>query len=335
MNEIDFDPAPAPLLPPGFRIRRPTQSDAKAVAELMALVDLEELGKAETTLEDVLTDWQASGFDLQTDAWLVLAPDTDDGGNERVVGYEEVYNRSCHAHLDGDGYVHPQYRGLGIGTVLLRLAEARARQHIPLAAPEAKVRLLNGLDAKDRAGRRLHENEGYQAVRYFYRMQIEMDKAPPAAEWPPGILLRPFQPAMHTRPVYDALEEAFRDHWGYTPGNFGDWVKKRTEYEGFDPTLWAVAWDGDRIAGASLARMRWGAGWISQLAVRRPWRRLGLGLALLQHTFGQFYRREARQVALGVDAENPTGATRLYEKAGMRVLHEFVAYEKALRPGRD
>jgi mycothiol synthase len=36
-----------------------------------------------------------------------------------------------------------------------------------------------------------------------------------------------------------------------------------------------------------------------------------------------------------VDASSLTGATRLYEKAGMRVLRQFDNYEKELRPGRD
>ena len=74
---------------------------------------------------------------------------------------------------------------------------------------------------------------------------------------------------------------------------------------------------------------------MSSLGVRRPWRKRGLGLALLQHSFGEFYRRGIRVINLGVDAGSPTGATRLYKKAGMRVAAEYVAYEKELRPGRE
>jgi len=69
--------------------------------------------------------------------------------------------------------------------------------------------------------------------------------------------------------------------------------------------------------------------------VRRPWRRKGLGLALLLHSFGEFYRRGRRRVGLGVDAQSLTGATRLYEKAGMRVARVYNTYEKELRPGVD
>jgi ribosomal protein S18 acetylase RimI-like enzyme len=96
-----------------------------------------------------------------------------------------------------------------------------------------------------------------------------------------------------------------------------------------------IAWDGDQIAGFSLNRYRMGSGWIGTLGVRRPWRKRGLGEALLLHSFGEFYRRGTKTVGLGVDAQNPTGATRLYQKAGMYPASEFVIYEKELRPGRE
>ena len=72
-------------------------------------------------------------------------------------------------------------------------------------------------------------------------------------------------------------------------------------------------------------------GWIASVGVRQPWRRQGLGLALIHHAFGEFWRRGERKVGLGVDAENPTGATRLYERAGMHVAFDAVVYEKRLQ----
>jgi ribosomal protein S18 acetylase RimI-like enzyme len=74
---------------------------------------------------------------------------------------------------------------------------------------------------------------------------------------------------------------------------------------------------------------------VNALGVRRPWRKHGLGLALLTHSFGEFFRRGEQIVGLGVDAENQTGATRLYQRAGMQVASEYVVYLKELRPGRD
>jgi ribosomal protein S18 acetylase RimI-like enzyme len=69
------------------------------------------------------------------------------------------------------------------------------------------------------------------------------------------------------------------------------------------------------------------------LGVRRGWRRRGIGLALLGAAFTEFHRRGIPRAELGVDSENPTGATRLYERAGMHVAHAWETWEKELRPG--
>lgn len=78
-----------------------------------------------------------------------------------------------------------------------------------------------------------------------------------------------------------------------------------------------------------------GIGYVGTLGVRRARRKRGLGEALLLHSFNEFYKRGTRTIGLGVDAENPTGATRLYKKVGMHVASEYVIYEKELRPGRE
>ncbi len=78
-----------------------------------------------------------------------------------------------------------------------------------------------------------------------------------------------------------------------------------------------------------------GKGWVSPLSVRSPWRRRGIGLALLHQTFSEFYRRGTPKVALYVDSQNLSGATRLYERAGMHVVQLHHQYEKELRPGTE
>jgi ribosomal protein S18 acetylase RimI-like enzyme len=132
--------------------------------------------------------------------------------------------------------------------------------------------------------------------------------------------------------VFEAHEEAFSDHWGHTRGTYEEWLHRFSER---DLSLWFIAWDGDQVAGYSLCRFRMGIGWVGTLGVRRPWRKRGLGEALLLHSFAEFHRRGMQTIGLGVDAANPTGATRLYQKAGMKVAAEYVIYEKELRPGRD
>ncbi len=108
---------------------------------------------------------------------------------------------------------------------------------------------------------------------------------------------------------------------------------ERFDNPNFDPTLWMIAWDGYEVAGFSQNRFRKGIGWIGTIAVRRPWRKKGLGIALLRHTFGEFYKRGTTTIGLGVDSANLIGATRLYQRVGMYMAGEFAMYEKELRDG--
>ncbi|HET8846927.1 MAG TPA: GNAT family N-acetyltransferase, partial [Ktedonobacteraceae bacterium] len=120
------------------------------------------------------------------------------------------------------------------------------------------------------------------------------------------------------------------------PGIYENWYRRQiTDNETFDPTLWFIAVEGDTVAGFALCGHYLQDSIVSDLGVRRPWRRKGLGLALLHHAFGELYRRGISKVVLGVDSENLTGATRLYERAGMRIELQYDTYEKALRAGID
>lgn len=323
-------PETDPGLPSNLRLRAARWADLEPVAQLILDVCTND-GDAAVAVppEELRAEWEIPGFTLETDAWVVT---TSDG---RVVGYEEFVNRYAHASLQGDGYVHPDFMGMGIGTAMLRTLEERAHREMALAEPEQRVFIRNAMSIGDTVSRAMHETEGYRPIRFFWRMEISLDKAPPVPIWPEGIELRPFDVDAHTYLVYRAHEEAFHDHWGHTPRSFEEWKHRVIEGDDFDPSLYFIAWDGDQIAGYALDRYRNDIGWVGTLGVRRPWRKRGLGLALLYHSFGEFYRRGTTVISLGVDAANPTGATRLYQKAGMHVAAEYVNYEKELRPGKE
>jgi mycothiol synthase len=317
-------------LPPKFTLRPVAWTDLEAVAQLTVEVCTAEGDPSmATTPADLLHWWKAPGFILEKDAWVVTAPDG------RVVGYEEFFNRHVHVSLNGDGYVHPDFKGLGIGTTLLRCLDERAQAEISQVEPDLRVFIRNGMAIDDKTAREMHEAEGYRSIRFSWRMEITLETAPQPACWPSGVELRPYDFDQHDRHVYLAHEEAFRDHWGHTPHPYEFWQGRMHGQEDFDPTLWFIAWDGDEVAGYSLCRFRNGIGWVNTLGVRRAWRKQGLGMALLQHSFGEFYKRGEKVIGLGVDASNPTGATRLYERAGMHVASEFVIYEKEYRAGRE
>ncbi len=315
-------------LAPGFSLRPALLSDLEAVCSLMREVcTFEGDATLANSVDDMRREWQTPGFSLETDAWVV----TDADG--RIVGYNEMMDHHAHSSLNGDLYLNPALRDKGIGQTLLRVVEARARLEIPKAAEGARVYLRNMTGRKDAQACLLHEDEGYAAIRYTWRMGISLADPPQAPLWPAGVELRLFVQGIQNRIVFEAADESFRDHWGHTPADFETWQLQKLGAQDFDPSLWHIAWAGDEVAGVSLCRYRQGIGWVGSLGVRRPWRRKGLGLALLQHSFAEFYRRGTLEIGLGVDASSLTGATRLYEKAGMHVVNEYVLYEKELRAG--
>jgi mycothiol synthase len=322
-------------LPTNILIRRPTVEDAQAVADLIVFLDLQDMGESDVTQEVILDDWKRSQFELEKDAWVAVVNAENSEASASIIGYEEVRNRDAHVYFMADGYVHSQYRGLGIGTALLQRVEGRVQEQMHLAPPDRDVYVRAGVSGVDLPGRQLLEGTGYAPRRYFWRMRIEMDQPPEPEPLPSGFSLRNFIPGKDERRVFDAFREAFRDHWGYAEWIYEDWAQRHFD-DGFDPALWFLAFQGDELAGGALCKFHPDVlsntqdGWVSQLAVRRPWRRIGLGYALLKLAFGEFYRRGVRRVALGVDASNPTGATHLYEKAGMHVAHGFIVYEKML-----
>jgi mycothiol synthase len=316
-------------LPPGFTLRPAAWSDLDGVAELIrAVCEADGDPDDAVPVSEIKSDWEAN-LNIDTDVWVV----TDPSG--KVVGHEEFYSRPGHASLHGDGYVHPQFKDLGIGTALLQALDERTRIEMTKAEPDLRVFLRNFMTVGDEKGRALHEHEGFKVVRFNWSMRINLAGPPPPPQFPDGIEMRPFVEAEHLLPVYEAIEEAFADHWGHVKTPFDKWKQRSMTPDRYYPDLWFVAWAGDQIAGVSICRYRSGLGWVWLLGVRRPWRKQGLGMALLLHSFGEFYRRGQKVVGLGVDASNPTGATRLYERAGMHVETEYVCYEKEYRAGRE
>jgi ribosomal protein S18 acetylase RimI-like enzyme len=131
--------------------------------------------------------------------------------------------------------------------------------------------------------------------------------------------------------------EAFADHWGEGTETYEDFRHHHFDASDYDAGLWFVAWDGDELAGyvgaQEKSREDPTRGYIALLGVRRPYRRRGLGEALLLHAFGAIHARGRQGADLHVDADSLTGATGLYAKVGMTAHPRFATWEKELRPG--
>jgi mycothiol synthase len=320
-------------LAPGYSYRPPTEDDIPGIIALINAFDTYFVGHSDDySPDDISEDW--SHLNPQTDAWVFFVPDG------RMAGYGTETNMD-YGKLQIDGYTHPEHRGKGIGSAIIALGEARAATQVEQQPEGARVMLYDSVLVEDTAAHALLEARGFGLVRTHWRMGIELDAPPHAPAWPAGITMRTFTSGSDERAVFDTIEESFQDHWGHTPRNYDEWLHRHVTRPDFDPSLWFLALagadstDGAEIAGVSTCRMRPSGGWVGTLAVRRPWRRHGLGLALLYQSFGEFYRRGVTSVGLGVDAQSLTGATRLYERAGMHPTMRIATFARELRPGVD
>jgi mycothiol synthase len=326
-------------LPEGFSTRGARMEDLEPALNVFNAWSRSIIGEDEITDANAIREeWKSPGFDPATNIRLVFAP------NGEMAGYIEVWTTSKPlVHPWIWGRVHPRYDGLGIGTWMLRWAEEFAWQASADTPKDLRFAPRVGTFSQAEKSRKLFEDLGYRQIRSSYNMRIEMEAPAPEPVWAEGICLRTFDPATDAEAAYWAVTESFRDHFGHVEEPFEEGFKRfrhfQLEYDGFDPTLLFLAMDGDQIAGINICRPRGfddpDMGWVSILGVRRPWRKRGIGLALLRHSFNEFYRRGKRKVGLGVDAQNLTGALRLYENAGMHVHKSHDLYEKELRPGTE
>lgn len=307
-------------LPNNFTVRAPTPDDAQTVTDMLVVRDIDEFGKPETTVQDVLSAWRRKNFDPATDAWMVFAPDAT------LVAYADVWRSRGLVYLNNNSGVHPDYKNRGLADWILERAEAWAREHVT----DERIILRHVVNADNAAVVERMTRWGYQPVRNAWVMQRMLDKAPPLPHVPDGIVVRPFQRGRDERAVWACIQETFRDLWQHKDSPYDEWAGFVLQNASWSPELSYLAFERDELAGATITMNDDLGGWVQQVGVRRPWRGRGIGLALLHTVFGELYKLAVPHVGLEVDAQNPSGALRLYERAGMHVQERFTEFRKEL-----
>lgn len=333
-------------LPAGFTGRpADPERDAEAVAGLINGISQAVYGIDEASVTRIVESWRFPGFDPAretllahgTDGRLAAAAESWDVEEPHVAPWVDLRVR---VDLLPPDRVDPESDGARLADALLAWGEMQARGAVARAPEDARVAVHGEAESVHLGMRAALESRGWEVERRSWQMEIELDdEPPPPPEWPAGITVRSARRDVDEPTIHAAEQEFFADHYGHLVLPYPEWFHLSTRLLPYQPELWFLAMDGEQVAGMALCLPdRHGnpqLGWVRSLAVGRSWRRRGLGLALLRHAFRELHARGRRRVGLGVDAQSLTGATRLYERAGMRVVREHLEYEKLLRPGRE
>jgi mycothiol synthase len=319
-----------------FTARPAALEDLPAVLALLHLNSQQLIGEADDDADEIRAAWTAPTFEIDHDTRVVF----DTSG--ALVGYAIVeLDRPMVPILDV--YVHPERweEDADLADWLMTWAIDRARAGIARSPEGMRVAVSAWTNADEAAYIAVLERHGMTAYRYGLQMRIALEDAPLPPEPIAGITIRPADEGDDWRAVLDAVIDAWRDHRGFIDQDFEEryaTFRHRWE-EQYVPGAWLLALEGERIVGFSLCTPVHAEnpllGAVHTLGVRREARRRGIALALLRASFAALYALGNRGVTLWVDADSLTGATRVYERAGMSVFTRSVGYELELRSGYD
>ena len=298
-----------------MRLRPYREDDFDPLLELFNRHQLAAFGEADATAEDLRT-WLTTPYVTVADDIRVLE---EDG---RLIGYADVDpTRDEPPRWWCDVKVDPEADADEVVPVLVGWIDERAADGggtIRVWTSDTDNRVTGAFGAL-----------GFEPARHSFRMEIDLGETREPV-WPGGVNVRAVRDDEHRR-IYEAVQEVWRDTNDPIDETFDEWAHWTVRHDSFDPALWFLAEADGALAGFSLCRQDPtdpNAGYVASLGVRRAWRRQGLGEALLLHSFRAFRERGWTRGTLGVDASSKTGATRLYERAGMRVYRDTVFMER-------
>jgi mycothiol synthase len=289
------------------------------------------------TMEDRARDFADPESNPATDSLAVFTP------AGQLVGYGWIFTPP-HGESESlsflEGVVHPEFRKRGLGAAILTWLVQRGSE-LQNAIPGPQTRRLR-LAAPDflTDDLKLFARHGFEPARYFYRMRRDLHAAPiPEIRLPENLRLQAWNSSLNMA-AFQAVDQAFEDHWGHIPMDEEHWRLWVLDHEYFHPELSFMVTEGAELAGVSVNKVRAAEnkavgikeGWIQTLAVRRAWRRQGIASALLSASMQAFKAAGYDFAGLTVDTDNLTGALRIYERLGFKSISRINVFSKTIYP---
>jgi mycothiol synthase len=309
-------------LPQPVTLRSATLSDLQSVVHLCIAQEIADSGETYTSATSLAAGWKALGLQLATRVWVAEAADGNLLACVELLREGPIFIPRL--------WVLPTHRDNGLESALLAKAEQRARA-IGQEEGAHSVNFFAQATSSHSAAQHALLQSGFVVSSTYEKMERALSEPPASPDVITGIELRSFARERDAEAVYRADEEAFQDQRGHTPRTVEQWSQRLNLYgETYEPSVWFIAWDEEEVAGVALGEIVEHVGWIHHLSVRRPWRRRGLGAALMLSILGSFYQHDIRLARLNVDAQSLTNAHQLYRRLGFRVAGAYSNYEKTV-----
>ncbi|WP_432886253.1 GNAT family N-acetyltransferase [Kribbella sp. CA-245084] len=319
--------------PEGIQARPIDKGDVEAWAELVAAKESVDQNGENFGPEDLTEELEHPNLDLARDTIGLWSGD-------RMIGYGIVYGKSAVVDVDRvntDGAIHPEWRRQGLGTTLMRWLIQRAGEVHTATHPDSPGLVGTGVSDTNAGANQMLRNLGFEEERYFFDMRRPLDQPVPDAPVPDGLKLRSYDTS-YEEALRQAHYEAFSDHWGWSPPTPEAWRARSIGSRNFRGQQSYYVLDGDTIA-AYVNAFEWDADtevtgvrelYIGQVGTRRAYRGRGLARAALAKVLAKAAEAGYQRAALGVDADNPTGALGLYEGLGFVTHKKFISYQLPL-----
>ena len=331
-----------------FILRPYTTPDVQAVVEVINADSQKTLGYPRAVTDSVGNLRMVRYVPLSSDKVVAVIE------QGKIVGYAYIADKENGIVTEVGGAVHPGYWGRGVGQLLLTWAKERAEVLAHQAPAGVRTVLQANLYETEQEAIKLFTDSGYEKMREWVHMSLEMDQPFPDPSLPEGLTLREMDLDQDWDLVGPAMDEAFADHWGAiqlpaTDEEPGEEVNDEDEEESDDspgddsfsnaPGYCFIVLAGDKVAGGILCNAklveRRDTGRVGSVFVRREYRRRGIGQTLMKTAFNTFWKQGVNRIILDTDSESFSQSTKFYEGLGMKPYRREFLYEKEIRPGRE